>query len=50
MTRVLSLLALVALFACSSGLKPEPGPTPDPVPAPVLPVPDPTAKLLYNGI
>ena len=48
MTRVLSLLALVALFACSSGLKPEPGPTPDP--APVLPVPDPTAKLLYNGI
>lgn len=50
MTRVLSLLALVALFACSSGLKPEPGPTPDPVPAPVLPVPDPAAKLLYNGI
>lgn len=50
MTRVLSLLALVALFACSSGLKPEPEPTPDPVPAPVLPVPDPTAKLLYNGI
>ena len=50
MTRVLSLLALVALFACSSGLKPEPGPTPDPVPAPVLPVPDPTARLLYNGI
>ena len=50
MTRVLSLLALVALFACSSGLKPEPGPTPDPVPAPVLPIPDPVAKLLYNGI
>lgn len=50
MTRVLSLLALVALFACSSGLKPEPGPTPDPVPAPVLPAPDPAAKLLYNGI
>ena len=50
MTRVLSLLALVALFACSSGLKPEPGPTPDPVPAPVLPAPDPTARLLYNGI
>lgn len=48
MTRVLSLLALVALFACSSGLKPEPGPTSDP--APVLPVPDPAAKLLYNGI
>ena len=50
MTRVLSLLALATLFACSSGLKPEPGPTPDPVPAPVLPVPDPAAKLLYNGI
>lgn len=50
MKTVTIILAALLTLSCTKNQDPGPTPGPTPTPEPVIPTPDPTSKLLYNGI